>query len=52
MKTHHLETPIIHPKYIIGDVEYDKKLKNIMGENFFIRFYRRVESIIRQVIYK
>lgn len=52
MKTHNLEIPLIHPKYMIADVGYDKKIKKIMGEYFYSRVYRRVESVIRQIIYK
>lgn len=47
MKTYELEFPLKHPPYIIEDVEFNKKLKRVMGEGYpLVAFYRRIESII------
>ena len=50
MKTYELEFPLKHPKYIIEDVEYKKKLDRIMGNGYpLVQFYRFSESIFYRV---
>lgn len=50
MKAYDLNDPIIHPKYVIADLEYDRKVYKILGNNFLVRKYRRMESILRRII--
>lgn len=51
MKTYELEFPLKHPKFIIPDVEYEKKRNRIMGYNTpIIAFYRKCERAIRKII--
>jgi hypothetical protein len=49
MKTHEIEFPIKHPKYIIENVEYKKKIDCIMGNNFPVNAYRKIESILYRI---
>jgi len=51
MKTYDLSFPLEHPKYFARDREYELAVKKIMGRNSTIRFFRRIESIIRRIIY-
>lgn len=51
MKTYDLKFPIVHPKYIIADANYEKAVFKIMGNSNFIRFTRRVEGILRRIFY-
>lgn len=45
MPTYEIDFPLKHPKYVIEDVEYRKKLYRIMGSGHpFVSFYRRVEK--------
>lgn len=51
MKTYELEFPLKHPKFVIPDVEYEKKRNRIMGYNTpIIAFYRKCERAIRKII--
>lgn len=51
MKTYELGFPLKHPKYIIADTDYEQYVYKKMGIGFFIKRVRKVEGIIRQVIY-
>ena len=52
MKTYDLEFPLKHPKYIINDVEYEKKLNRLMGNGHTcVRIFRTIESITYRIIY-
>ena len=51
MKTYELSFPMKHPIYVARDRAYELALQKISGKNTFIRFTRRVESIIRRIIY-
>ena len=51
MKTYEISFPLKHPKYFARDREYELAVKRIMGRNSFVRFIRRIESIIRRIIY-
>ncbi|MDN6729312.1 MAG: hypothetical protein L0L57_03985 [Alkalibacterium sp.] len=52
MKNYKLDFPLKHPKYIIQDVEFDRNLNKIMKPNKFVAMQRRIESLIRRVIFK
>ena len=45
-----LHFPLRHPKYIIEDTLYDKKVHRIMGGPPIIKFYRRLEGITRNIL--
>lgn len=51
MKTYELSFPLNHPKYFARDHEYELAVKRIMGRNSMIRFMRRIECIVRRIIY-
>lgn len=52
MDTYDLQFPLKHPKYIINDVEYEKKLNRLMGNGHpLVKFFRTLESIIYRIIY-
>lgn len=51
MKTYDYTFPLEHPKYFARDHEYELAVKKIMGKNSTIRFIRRIESVIRRIIY-
>lgn len=47
MKSYELEFPLKHPKYVIEDVEFQKKMNRLMGIGHpVIQFYRKVERAI------
>ncbi len=51
MKTYQLEFPLKHPKYIIEDMDFNDRLNRLMNPNRFVRLMRRIESLIRRLIY-
>lgn len=52
MKTYKLDFPLKHPKYIVQDVEFDRKLNKIMKPIKVVAMKRRIESLIRRIIFK
>jgi len=45
MKSYEIEFPLKHPKYMINDVEFQKKLYRVMGYGHpFVRFWRKIEK--------
>lgn len=45
MKSYEIDFPLNHPKYIINDVAYQKKLFRVMGTGHpFVKTYRNVEK--------
>lgn len=46
LKLYHLDFPLIHPKYIIEDIEYNKLVNKMMRPKGLIKYVRRIESII------
>lgn len=52
MKTYELNFPLKHPKYVIPDINYEKKRNRIMGYNVFsVQLYRNFEQIYLQIRY-
>lgn len=51
MKTYHLDNPLIHPKYVIEDNVYSKKVMKILGITGIRRVTRKIEGIIRRIIF-
>jgi len=50
MKTHEMVFPLKHPKYVIRDVNFEKKLFRLMGVGHpLICLYRRIETITYRV---
>lgn len=50
MKTYEIEKNLIHPKYVIPDLFYEKIRNKIMGYNKpLIKFYRTLERIIIKI---
>ena len=48
METYEMEFPMKHAKYVIPDVEYEKKRNRIMAYNYpLVTFYRKCENAIR-----
>lgn len=53
MQTYELRFPLRHPKYIMEDIEYQKKVKRIMGwDHPVICKWRGLESKVLKIIYK
>ena len=52
MKTYEYNFPLKHPKYVIEDKNYQKKVYRIMGWGHpLIRLYRKCERMARKLIY-
>lgn len=52
METYEMDFPMKHAKYVIPDIEYEKKRNRIMGYNTpFISFSRRVENLTRRIVH-
>lgn len=51
MKTYELEFPLKHPKYVIEDLYYKKKVNRVMGGTKDVYIYRFFEGIVLQFIY-
>ncbi len=46
METHEMEFPLNHPKYVLEDKEYRRKVERIMGIGYpMVRMYRMVEAM-------
>ncbi len=53
MKTYELEFPLKHPKYVIEDIGFQKKLNRVMANGYpLISFYRRCESLFYRLIFR
>ncbi len=52
MKTHKLNFPLKHPKYIVEDTEFNSEINKIMDPNKFITLLRRIEGVMRRIIFK
>lgn len=44
-----MEFPIKHPKYVMSDIEYGKKVDRLMRPNYVIAKWRKFESLIRRL---
>lgn len=52
METYELDFPLKHPKYVIPDVEYEKKRNKVMAYNYPVRkFFRRIETLLLSIRY-
>jgi len=51
MKTYEIEFPLKHPNYIIKDNEFDSKMNKLMHPNIVVKFFRKLESLIRRMIF-
>lgn len=52
METYPMDKTIIHPKYMIVNNSYDIDVHKIIVPNNIIKFKRRIESLIRRVIFR
>ncbi len=44
MKSYEIEFPLKHPKYVIEDADFQKKMNRLMGTGHpMVQFYRKVE---------
>jgi hypothetical protein len=51
MKTYDYKFPLQHPKYVVNDLDFKKRLDKVMGDGYpFIQFFRKVESILYRII--
>ena len=46
-----LPKPFVHPKYVIEDTKYAREVLAIMGEGFFRTLWRKIETIIRLILF-
>ena len=52
METYEMDFPMKHAKYVIPDIEYEKKRNRIMGYNTpIISFMRKAESLVRRIFH-
>jgi hypothetical protein len=50
MNTFDLEFPLKHPKYVLEDVDYKRKLDRVMGYGYpLVKIYRTLESVVYRV---
>ncbi len=50
METYEIAFPLKHPPYVIDDVEFRNRIYRIMAKGHpFVRFYRKVESILLRI---
>ena len=46
MKTYEIKSPLKHPKYVVADLEYEKRRNRILAfNNPWVRRYRRLEAL-------
>lgn len=46
MPLYEIDRPIIHPEYVIADINYEKKRNRVMGYNsFWINLFRKLERL-------
>jgi hypothetical protein len=51
IKTYEINFPMKHPKYVIPDVEYEKKRNRLAAYNRpLIAFYRKLERLFRKIL--
>lgn len=50
-KTYDISFPMKCPKYVIDDKNYKKQVDKVMGWTFWRSRYRKVEGIIRQIVF-
>ncbi len=51
MKTHEIDMPVKHPKYVIEDKNYEKLLYQIMGRGIMAKVCRRIEVMARKAYF-
>lgn len=49
LKLFEMEFPLKHPKYVMSDIEYGKEVNRLMRPNWFVRKWRKSESIFRRL---
>ena len=52
MATYSLDFPLAPPKYIVNDLNYVKKVNKIMGISLPRQIYRKIEGVIRRIVFK
>lgn len=51
MKTYDYKFPLKHPKYVVNDLEFKKRLDRLMGDGYpVVQLYRIVESLFYRII--
>jgi hypothetical protein len=51
MKTYEYKFPLKHPKYVVNDLDFKKKLDRVMGYGYpFVQLYREIESLIYRIV--
>lgn len=51
LKLYEISFPLKHPRYVINDIEYCKKVDRLMHPNKVIAKYRKLESIFLRIIH-
>lgn len=50
MKTYEYQFPLKHPKYVVNDLEFKKRLDRLMGDGYpLVQMYRKIESIVYRI---
>jgi hypothetical protein len=51
MKTYEYKFPLKHPKYVVNDLDFKKKLDRLMGHGYpLVQLYRKIESLVYRII--
>jgi len=51
MKSHEMEFPLKHPKFVINDIGFKKKVDRILGTGYpLVRLYRIIESVFYRIL--
>lgn len=51
LKLYELDFPLKHPRYVINDIEYCRKVDNLMRPNKAVQIGRKIESIFLRLIH-
>lgn len=51
LKLYELDFPLKHPKYVVNDIEYCRKVDNLMRPNKAVQIGRKIESIFLRLIH-
>ena len=50
MKTYELKFPLVHPNYVLPDIEYERNINKLLGQNQFANLSLKIEGKIRRII--
>ena len=51
LKLYDMEFPLKHPKYVMNDIEYSRKVDKLMRPKKPVAFFRKVESVVLRIVH-